>query len=159
MYRYYVNNVYDEFTKFDNFVYKGYCGEDFVWNGRELEKLQPYYQVVDTATYGLFIDYIEQSKNEDIQLVFVFAPVFTKAREAIINSDSIKHIYTSLSEQYNIPFLDYSECYLSGDTTYFYNAMHLNRQGAEIFSLKLAHALDSLGIITSVGMNAEWMNE
>ena len=147
MYRYYVNNVYDEYTKFDYSVYKGYGGEDKDWDGTELAKLQPYYQVVDTATYGSFVDYIEQAKKEDIQLVFVFAPVYIKAKEAIINSDSIKNIYTSLSEQYDIPFLDFSDCYISYDTTYFYNAMHLNRQGAELFSTHLAQDIDSLGLL------------
>ena len=38
-------------------------------------------------------------------------------------------------------------CY---DTTYFYNAMHLNKIGAEIFSDTLANDIKRLGIIKGI---------
>ena len=146
MYRYFVNNVYDEYTKFDYPVYKGYGGEDKTWDGSSLATMQPYRQEIDSAVYELFIDYIEKTKNEGIQMILVFAPIYTKVNELIINRDEIKKIYQSLSAQYDIPFLDYSDWYVSNDTTYFYNAMHLNRQGAEVFSTQLALDIDSLEI-------------
>lgn len=147
MYRYYMNNFYEDYNKFDFPVYKGYGGEDKEWDGTELAKQQPYKETIDSVTYNMFIEYIEQTKEENIQLVLVFAPIYTKVTELILNHEEIHQLYRSLSAEYEIPFLDYSEWYLSSDTTYFYNAMHLNREGAELFSTQLAHDLDSLGIV------------
>lgn len=147
MYRYYMNNFYEDYNKFDFPVYKGYGGEDKEWDGTELTKQQPYKETIDSVTYHMFEEYIEETKEEGIQLVLVFAPMYTKARELIQNHDEIHQLYRTLSAEYEIPFLDYSEWYLSGDTTYFYNAMHLNREGAELFSTQLAHDLDSLDVM------------
>ena len=41
MYRYYVNNVYDEYTKYDFPVVKGYLGEDNKWDGSKLNETEP----------------------------------------------------------------------------------------------------------------------
>ena len=59
----------------------------------------------------------------------------------------IHQMYYDLSMRYELPMLDYSNCYLSQDTTYFYNATHLNKTGSDLFSAQLAYDLDSLGII------------
>lgn len=147
MYRYYMNNFYEDYHKYDFSVYRGYEGEEGKWDGNELSKQKPYYERIDSVTYNMFIEYIEQTKEENIQLVLVFAPIYTKVTELILNHEEIHQLYRSLSAEYEIPFLDYSEWYLSSDTTYFYNAMHLNREGAELFSTQLAHDLDSLGIV------------
>ena len=84
---------------------------------------------------GAFLTLIYDGRREDF---------FTKQLLAL---DEIHQIYYNLSKQYDIPLLDYSDCYLSQDTAYFYNATHLNKLGAEIFSAQLAHDVYSLGII------------
>ena len=52
-------------------------------------------------------------------------------------------------DKYDIPILDYTYMDICYDTTYFYNAMHLNALGADLFSEKLAHDLASQGFIPS----------
>ena len=56
-------------------------------------------------------------------------------------------MFQNIADRNNIPFLDYSNDPICYDTSYFYNAMHLNARGADIFTAKLAHDLDSLNII------------
>ena len=147
MYRYYVNNVYDEFTTYDFPVKKGYFGEDNKWDGSKLNETEPYIQEVDTNSLKMFIDYIEGLQEENIKLILVFAPIYKDGLSKVLNLEEIHGLYYDLANKYNLPILDYANCWLSQDTTYFYNATHLNKQGAELFSTKLAHDIDSLGII------------
>lgn len=147
MYRYYVNNVYDEYTKYDFPVVKGYLGEDNKWDGSKLNETEPYIQEVDTNSLKMFIDYIEGLQEENIKLILVFAPIYKDGLSKVLNLEEIHCLYYDLANKYNLPILDYANCWLSQDTTYFYNATHLNKQGAELFSTKLAHDIDSLGII------------
>ena len=56
--------------------------------------------------------------------------------------------YKKIADKYGIPILDYMTMSLCKDTTYFYNAMHLNKKGSEIFSDSLAHDLKRLGILS-----------
>ncbi|GHV09600.1 hypothetical protein FACS1894162_0470 [Bacteroidia bacterium] len=62
-----------------------------------------------------------------------------KATEFTKNWDGEMQVYHGFAEKYDIPFLDYTHDPICYDTTYFYNAMHLNKKGAELFSLKLAN--------------------
>lgn len=48
---------------------------------------------------------------------------------------------------FELLFLDYTNDPICYDTAYFYNAMHLNARGANLFTEKLAHDIDSLNLI------------
>lgn len=56
-------------------------------------------------------------------------------------------LYKGIADRHNCPFLDYTNDPICYDTLNFYNAMHLNAHGANLFSAELAHDLDSLGLI------------
>lgn len=147
MYRYYNTGFYADYTKFDFPVVRGYFGEDNTWDGSKMREIKPYYQEVDSNTLRLFTNYIEDVQREGIKLIFVFAPLYEDAMFNVLNLNEIHGIYYELSEKYDIPVLDYSNCWLSQDTIYFLNATHLNKTGAELFTTKLGHDLDSLGIL------------
>jgi len=55
--------------------------------------------------------------------------------------------YRQMSVEYGISLLDYSSVAWAADSTFFYNANHINLRGSELFSADLAHDLDSLGMI------------
>lgn len=148
MYRYYMNNVYDDYFKFDYIINKGYLGEDLAWDDSKLKSTKPYIANIDTTLLHLFSDYIKELQSDSIVPILVAAPVYVGATEIVININDINNVYKQLAEQYNILFLDYSNVMLSLDTTYFYNATHMNKKGAELFSIQLANDLDSLGIIS-----------
>ena len=147
MYCYYTNNVYDEFTKFDFPVDRGYFGKDKTWEGNKSKETKPYYQSLDTNTLSMFTNYIEDVQKEGIRLIFVFAPLYKDVFDKVLNLHEIHDVYYELSERYDVPILDYADCWLSQDTAYFYNATHLNKTGAELFTKQLCHDLDSLGIL------------
>ena len=146
MYRYYVNNFYDEYVKFDFEVYKGYAPEIGEWEGKS-EDVKPFSADVDETTMEMFDRYVNEVLNDGIQLVFVFSPVlYVEVEKKILNFNEINQLFYDISEKYEIPILDYTTDKISYDPACFYNATHLNRRGAEMFSDKLAHDLDTLGI-------------
>ena len=108
----------------------------------------PYIADIDTTLLQLFTDYIEELQNDSIVPILVAAPVYKGAIDVVLNIGDINNMYRQIATRYDIPFLDYSEIPLTKDTAYFYNATHMNKQGAELFSIQLAHDLDSLGIIS-----------
>lgn len=146
MYRYYNTGFYADYTKYDYPLVKGYFGENLVWDGSIIKEIKPYRHEIDTNTLCLFTNYIEDVQREGIRLVFVLAPLYKDVIRSVSNLEEIHGIYYELSEKYNIPILDYTNCQLSQDTVFFKNATHLNKTGAELFSTKLSHDLDSLGI-------------
>ncbi len=148
MYRYYKNNVYDDITKYDYIIQKGYYGREIEWDDSKLKSTKPYNENIDSTLLQLFTDYIEELQSDNIVPILVSAPVFIGATNVVLNIDEINNLYRQIAEQYNILFLDYSKIPLSRDTSYFYNATHMNRKGAELFSTQLANDLDSLGIIS-----------
>lgn len=83
-----------------------------------------------------------------IPVLFSYAPYYHKTKEVIEDELEVVDIYTKLAKKYNIPILDYSiDPVISFDTAYFYNATHLNREGAKIFSTKLATDIKKLNVI------------
>lgn len=147
MYRYYKNNFYEEFTKYDDIVYKGYLGHDFQWDGSKMRDMTVYNTKIDSTSLAMFIDYIEHVKAEGIGLLFVLSPIYAGVTDKIQDLEELHNVYFDLAKEYDLPILDYTQWRICQDTTYFYNATHLNRTGAELFSIQLAHDLDSLGLL------------
>ena len=48
------------------------------------------------------------------------------------------NVYKKLSKKHAIPFWDYSSDSISFNKDYFYNANHLNKTGADLFTAKFA---------------------
>jgi hypothetical protein len=129
--------------------YKGYTGQDREWDGSKLQTIlagDSIVSPVDPEIVHLFDSFLNHCKKNDIQVILVFTPQYIKATEFTKNKKQVIDIYHSFSGKYNIPFLDYSYDSICYDTTYFYNAMHLNIKGAELFSLQLADDIKKLNI-------------
>lgn len=147
MYRYYVNNFYDEYVKFDYEVHKGYAPEIGEWEGKS-EDVKPFLAGVDETTMEMFDRYVNEVLDDGIQLIFVYSPIlYEEVEKKILNLQDIHQKIYEISRKYDIPILDYTTDKISYDPTCFYNATHLNQKGAELFSTQLAHDLDSLNMI------------
>jgi lysophospholipase L1-like esterase len=122
---------------------KGYQGQELPWEGSGLEKILSKNDSLiakrEPEIVLLFDTFLRYCKENDIQVILVFTPLYIKATDYTADKEEVMQIYHSFSEKYNIPFLDYSHDPLCYDTIYFHNAMHLNKKGAELFSLKLAN--------------------
>ena len=109
----------------------------------ELEKTDSIPACVEPEAVDLFARFVQQQKQEGIQPIFVYAPQYELLRTHV-QREKCMHVYDSIAALYAIPILDYSAIEWSNDSTYFYNANHVNQCGAELFSISLAHAIDSL---------------
>ena len=126
---------------------KGYYGIDKPWDGTFLNELTEINYLQDSFALSLFDQYLAKACSENIRIIFVYAPIYIGATEKLQNVEGMYRMYDSIARKYNIPVLDYNYAPMSYDTACFYNSTHLNRKSAELFSVRLAHDIDSSGIL------------
>lgn len=78
------------------------------------------------------LEIIEQCKKHQIELVFVFSPNFKDRNLAFEKRMQEFGLYSVKTYVYNAQNPIYKDC------NYFYDASHLNRKGAEIFTKELS---------------------
>jgi hypothetical protein len=123
---------------------KGFRAMDRVWNS-DLEKAQAendkYVAKIDRETLALFENFIQECKRDNISLTLVYTPEYKEGQEFVSNRKEIMDVFKKYSAQYDLDFLDYSDDSICLEKSLFYNASHLNKQGAGLFSSRLAHDL------------------
>lgn len=134
-------------TKEPRRLTKGYQGMERKWNGTALNKVKTVHFNANSTTIAMFDQYLANAKAEGIKVVFVYAPLYIGAIQKMDNKEEMYATYQRIADKYNIPILDYMNMAICSDTTYFYNAMHLNKRGAEIYSDSLANDIKRLGIL------------
>jgi hypothetical protein len=126
---------------------KGFQGVEKEW-GDDFEKAKAqmkYYEVkLDTPSINLFEKFLIECKERQINIIFVLTPMYTEAQPFIKNTKEVMSIFENFAVKYSIPFLDYYNDEICKNKEYFYNAMHLNKSGASIFTEKLAGDLKTL---------------
>lgn len=130
-----------------DFIKKGYKGQDRKWDGFQLAKQDKVECACDTNAIKIFEDFLNKVTLEGTKVIFVYAPVYHKVRAKMINENQMYEMYDTIAHRFNIPILDYNDIPICYDTTYFYNGTHLNKIGAEMFTTKLAHDIDSIGFL------------
>lgn len=123
---------------------KGYQGQNQQWNNdfdKAKSVMKNYEKSLDTASIILFEKFLKECRNKKIKIIFVYSPEYIKGQKFIKNRSQIISLYKKMSNKYNIPFYNYSNDPLCFKKKYFYNATHLNKTGAEIFTKKLIDSL------------------
>lgn len=133
--------------KIDDELYKGYRGQEEQWDPTAFEKVETCHFNKDDRTLQLFDGFLGGCANEGINVLFCYAPIYSGLTQKVDNLQEMYDTYQEFADKYKIPILDYTFDSICGDTNYFYNAMHLNKNGAEKFSYKFAIDLDSMGIM------------
>ena len=90
---------------------------------------------------------LNEVTHEGTKVIFVYAPVYYEVRDKMVNEKQMYEMYDTIAQRFTIPILDYNDIPMCYDTTNFYNGTHLNKVGAELFTIKLAHDIDSLGLL------------
>lgn len=125
-------------------MYKGWCGHDDEWDGSMFDAVASVPFKVNPEAAELFDEYLAECHAEGIQVVMVYAPIYFGVTEKMDSVQSMFDCYQSYADRYEIPILNYTYDSLCYDTNFFYNATHLNKKGAELFTVKLAHDLDKI---------------
>lgn len=152
-YRNYAKTVRDicknksQYTDNNRFCYKGFCDFDKKWNGTDYNKISTIRHQCDSQALALFDAFLADCQRENVRVVMVMAPYYIGATNKLADEAAMKKMFLQFAERYNVPLLDYTHTPICSDTTYFYNASHLNRYGSQLFTKQLAHDLDSLGLV------------
>lgn len=124
---------------------RGFIATDKEWDGVAFRAINTLGFTVNDEAVEIFDRYLQQCKQEGIEVVMVYAPFYIGATEKMgSDADSMFALYQGFADKYGYPILNYTYDSISYDTLNFYNASHLNRRGAEQFSLKLAQDLKNL---------------
>ena len=121
--------------------YRGYAGMDLTWNDdlEAAKQKKAFYEVeLDQPTLALFEQFLESCRHKGIQVILLYPPEYIEGQTYVRNRLNIMEIYRDIARRYTLPFLDYSDHPLSHDKSNFYNASHLHRAAAELFSTQLA---------------------
>ena len=138
---------HDNTGHYFEYLTKGYLGRWDKWDGSQLAKLDKVECACDTNAIKIFENFLSEVTHEGTKVIFVYAPVYHEVRAKMINEQQMFYMYDSIAKKFDIQILDYNDIPMCYDTTYFYNGTHLNKVGAEMFSTKLAHDIDSIGFL------------
>ncbi len=126
-------------------TYKGYIPHLETWDGSfdDFKKANPNgvkFSYSDTIRKE-FVQYLDYCKANGIKMIFVYAPVYYEETKMVLNQGDMYALFNNYSKQYNIPIIDYNQDTMCNVKRYFMNSQHLNIEGSEIFSAKLAQDL------------------
>ena len=127
--------------------YKGYKAKYCNWIALEMNSVDSVKYSCEPKAVALLESFIQECKKDTIFVILIHSPMYYEGFEKIQNNDKMLNLFQNIANRNNVPFLDYTKDPICYDTMNFYNAMHLNAHGADLFSTKLAHDLDSLGLI------------
>ena len=119
-------------------MYKGWNGRDEEWDGSVFDAISTVSFKVNPDAVDMFDQYLAQCKTEGVRVVMVFAPIYIGVTEKMESPQEMFDYYQSFADKYGFQVLNYTYDSICYDTANFYNATHLNRNGAELFSRKLA---------------------
>ncbi|WP_422355042.1 SGNH/GDSL hydrolase family protein [Roseivirga pacifica] len=130
-------------------VYKGFPKTHFDWNNVIFERFKNEFPNGTTLTISdelieAMDAYIQSCKDEGIEIVLVYPPIYNEAKPYFQNNPQILDILKGLAQKNEIPFLDYSEDSLSYSKENFADHVHMSSKGAEIFTKRLSQDLKNL---------------
>jgi hypothetical protein len=94
----------------------------------------------------LFDKFLDECLSEGIKVILVGSPMHVKDGLSYFETKDFWNIVKKCVYGTGFPIISYAD-YFGNDTAYFLDPAHLNRHGREVFTAKLIHDLDSVGII------------
>lgn len=132
---------------------KGYRGIEKKWNkdfDKAKQKKVNFSVEIDLATVDKFNLFLNECKKNSIQVIFVYTPEYIEGQKFVTNRNEIVTLFEEIAMKHNILFLNYSDNSISKQKKYFYNALHLNKTGAELFTNKLIKDLIRTNVQTGI---------
>jgi hypothetical protein len=80
-------------------------------------------------------------RTKNIQLILVYSPEYYPMQKLVNNRREIFGKFEELARRAHAPLWDYSDSSICKSQDYFSNSQHLNRHGAEAFSVELGARL------------------
>ena len=130
-------------------VIKGYRPTCAAWNGQKLKAIKEVGFGMDPVAVSVFEQFLGECREKGVKVIFVYAPFYSGARlkMSIENQRAMIDSFEQIAWKNNVPVFSWWDAPISEDTTFFYNATHLNANGAALFTNELAHCLDTSGLL------------
>ena len=125
-------------------AYKGHRPEDGEWDGTELRRMEVQEISIDESRRALFETHLARCREDSIQVVLVYSPMYAGAREKMHGLDEARACFSELARRFGCVYLDYLDDPICRDSTNFCVAVHMNPKATAAFTRRLAHDLDSL---------------
>ncbi len=102
--------------------------------------LQPYTvnDAVDTTAARYYKKFVELCKAKNIPLVVTYSPIYQNINAA---ANRNVQVVMQICKENNVPVLNYLRDTTFNNPAYFYDALHLNREGSVIYSSMVAGRL------------------
>lgn len=130
----------------EKYRHNGYLGRDLKWNDdfdKVKAKKKSHIIKLDQEKLNLFNSFIKECKEMKINLILLYTPEYIEGQKFVSNRKELIELYKKIAKEYHLKFYDYSSDEICFDKKLFYNAGHMNKRGAEIFTSKFAHVLKS----------------
>lgn len=114
------------------------------WGKQYPRKPQPL--KCDKSIVLLFDMFLDECLSEGIEVILVCSPMHVNDGLSYFDTNNFWTIVKRCVSGTGFHIISYAE-YFGNDTTYFSDPTHLNKHGREVFTTKLIHDLDSVGII------------
>lgn len=109
----------------------GFLKQDFNWEG---DWNHPEFTVVDSISN--YIDsFVVYAKKNQVKLYLIYTPQSSPSYNNVLNKERLLNYYHFLMNKYDYDFtyLNYNHFKEYNDSTLFYNHMHLNSKGVNVF--------------------------
>ena len=127
--------------------YRGHMPDPDPWDVSRLQFLDSIPSHVDDEAKTMFMNFVRESQESGVQLIFVTSPVYYRYVEMSPEWNQYIAWYDSIAKANNIPYLNYSNHPICQDSTLFNAGVHLTPQGTKIWSEILSKDLIEKQII------------
>ncbi len=98
----------------------------------------------DPVIVDEYIRVIKNLQSRKRKVVIILTPVFSEMLKKVTDINPLRAKLDSIATASNVIFLDFTTLPICTDKTMFYNSLHLNQRGSEIFSAILADSLKNI---------------
>ena len=146
LYRYDIDNLLRTFYERGRPLEKGFDPISYPFDKEAVNQSSLVFKVNPKYEPYLFqlLDILEE---DGVKVVLLFSPWHDDAIAKAKTLGQMREYYSQVSSERGITLLDYTKMPFSSDTSFFFNAMHLNGRGAAVFTDSLAHDLMRLHIL------------
>ena len=127
--------------------YKGFKNNRMKWDDDLVIGSDQLEYTCSEEALHIFKNYVEDMYSKGKNIIFVYAPLYTEFFKTFKGIDRMYEVFGGIAHEYDIPILDYSHDQMCSDTSYFYNSAHLNKIGADKFTLQLSNDLKRMELV------------
>ncbi|MBX7182736.1 MAG: hypothetical protein K1X82_11520 [Bacteroidia bacterium] len=122
-------------------TYKGFFSPTDTLDPNHLQEIKPFIEEYAPECQSTLQEIINCCQQNQIQLIFVQAPFFHKTQSIVLNYREIENQISETAFKNQCHFLDFDTMAIAQRTDCFFNFMHLNSKGANLFSTTFAREL------------------